>query len=196
MVSERKCAVSNAPPFRTTGMPPEMRLLVELYPRDGWQAHPNFDEHTRHWLGAHLMFRRLGDLVRRETERFLDRSRSPGDFSARLAQYGKMLVGNLHAHHGWEDQAFFPELSAADPRFDRGLEILEKDHESLDTALQRFVEIANRALTQLKSNETAARAKVGDLHTATTAIEAMLDRHLGDEEELAVPIILHHRLRK
>jgi hypothetical protein len=29
----------------------------------------------------------------------------------------------------------------------------------------------------------------------TETIEAFLRRHLPDEEELAVPIILHHRLR-
>ena len=27
------------------------------------------------------------------------------------------------------------------------------------------------------------------------AIERFLDRHLNDEEDLAVPILLHHRLR-
>ena len=33
------------------------------------------------------------------------------------------------------------------------------------------------------------------LHGVAESIEAFLKRHLTDEEELAVPIILHHRSR-
>lgn len=40
-----------------------------------------------------------------------------------------------------------------------------------------------------------ARDEAGKLHACSLTIEALLQRHLGDEEELAVPIILHHRLR-
>jgi hypothetical protein len=33
------------------------------------------------------------------------------------------------------------------------------------------------------------------VHDTIMVIDAFLKRHLSDEEELAVPIILHHRLR-
>ena len=39
------------------------------------------------------------------------------------------------------------------------------------------------------------RGFVGPVHAHASTIEALLDRHLADEEELAVPIILHHKLR-
>lgn len=35
----------------------------------------------------------------------------------------------------------------------------------------------------------------GSVHLQAEVIEAFLKRHLSDEEDLAVPIILHHRLR-
>ena len=41
---------------RSTPMPEAMRVLLQDYPRDSWQAHPGFHEKTRHWLGAHQMF--------------------------------------------------------------------------------------------------------------------------------------------
>ena len=37
--------------------------------------------------------------------------------------------------------------------------------------------------------------KQASLHSTIETIETFLQRHLSDEEELAVPIILHHRLR-
>ncbi len=94
--------------IRSQDMPEEMQLLLRTYPRDDWEAHPGFREQTRHWLGAHQMFRRLGHLVRSETESYLDKTRAPRDFAARLHQYGGILVGNLHGHHGWEDSSYFP----------------------------------------------------------------------------------------
>lgn len=181
--------------IRTQDMPATMRILLDDYPRDSWDAHPGFKEKTKHWLGAHQMFRRLGELVRSETELYLDKSRQPDDFAGRLSYYGNALVANLHGHHNWEDKSYFPELSAADPRFDAGLEILEKDHQELDRVLDRFTETANRSIKLIHLDEPQAREEAGRLHGLAGTIEAFLERHLADEEELAVPIILHHRLR-
>ena len=44
-------------------------------------------------------------------------------------------------------------------------------------------------------DELSAREDAGKLHGIAETIEAFLARHLTDEEELAVPIILHHLLR-
>jgi iron-sulfur cluster repair protein YtfE (RIC family) len=86
-------------------------------------------------------------------------------------------------------------LSAADPRFDAGLEVLEKDHADLDKVLDDFTRQANRVIKLAHLDETQAREEAVDVHQTSAVIEAFLQRHLGDEEELAVPIILHHRLR-
>ncbi|WP_246534394.1 hemerythrin domain-containing protein [Aliiroseovarius lamellibrachiae] len=180
---------------RSTPMPEAMRVLLQDYPRDSWQAHPGFHENTRHWLGAHQMFRQLGELVQREAETYLDKGRSDDTFAAHLSYYGDALVRNLHGHHGWEDHSYFPELCAADPRFEAGLEILEQDHADLDAVLDRFTRAANRTIQLIQLDPAAVRAEVGGLHTEAKAINAFLARHLGDEEDLAVPIILHHRLR-
>ena len=129
------------------------------------------------------------------TESYLNGDKDAQDFAGHLAYRGNALVGNLHGHHGWEDHSYFPELSAADPRFDLGLDILEKDHAALDVVLDNFTRTANRAIKLIQLDENAAREEAGKLHVITETIEAFLKRHLTDEEELAVPIILHHRLR-
>ncbi len=181
--------------IRQDEMPTEMRFLLDQYPRDSWDAHPGFKEKTKHWLGAHQMFRRMAERVRLDTEGLLNKDMSIDDFTERLSYYGGNLVGNLHGHHGWEDHIYFPELSAADPRFDAGLEMLEQDHADLDKVLDEFTRSANRVIKLSTWDEAQAYDEAGYVHATSTTIEAFLKRHLSDEEELAVPIILHHRLR-
>lgn len=181
--------------IRSESMPDEMRTLLADYPRVNWPAHPGFKDKTKQWLAAHQKFRKLSAAIRLETEQYLDSERDADDFARRLSYRGNALVGHLHGHHAWEDYEYFPELSAADSRFDLGLEILENDHQALDVVLDSFTKSAIRAIKLVQLGESAARDEAGKLHAATETIEAFLQRHLSDEEELAVPIILHHRLR-
>lgn len=181
--------------IRQDDMPDEMRTLLEEYPRDAWDAHPGFSEKTRHWLGAHQMFRKVSERVRLDTEALLNKDIALGDYVGWLAYFGDGLVRNLHGHHGWEDHSYFPELSAADPRFDAGLEVLEKDHAELDRVLDDFTRQANRVIKLASLDEGAVQSEAGIVHQQSEVIEAFLKRHLSDEEELAVPIVLHHRLR-
>lgn len=185
----------NTVPVRTAGLPSEMGKLLEKYPRETWQAHPGFRDKTRQWLSAHRLFRQLATNVSADTEAYLDRELAPDDYAERLSHSGGRLVGSLHRHHGWEDYSYFPELSAADPRFDAGLEVLEKDHADLDLVLESLTRSANRAIKLIHLDQSQARDEVGQLHGVSQTINAFLKRHLNDEEELAVPIILHHRLR-
>ncbi|WP_085308135.1 hemerythrin domain-containing protein [Planktotalea arctica] len=181
--------------IRQDEMPKEMRFLLDSYPRDSWDAHPGFKEKTKHWLGAHQMFRRVSERIRLDTEDLLNKDMALEDFAQRLSHYGGSLVGNLHGHHGWEDHSYFPELSAADPRFDAGLEMLERDHADLDKVLDDFTHTANRLIKLTTLEPAQAYEETGHLHKTSETIEAFLKRHLSDEEELVVPIILHHRLR-
>ncbi|NNE81088.1 MAG: hemerythrin domain-containing protein [Silicimonas sp.] len=181
--------------LRTENMPSDMQSLLAEYPRDSWEAHPGFKEKTRQWLRAHQMFRQLGALMREDIETYLNKDHDAETLAARLSRFGNMLVGNLHGHHGWEDHSYFPEISAADPRFDTGLGILEKDHETLNAVLDSFTRSANRTIKLAQLDERAMPDEAGVLHGHAETIEAFLNRHLEDEEDLAVPIILHHRLR-
>ena len=54
--------------IRVEDMPEGMQFLLDRYPRDSWEAHPGFKEKTRHWLGAHQMFRRVAERIRLDNE--------------------------------------------------------------------------------------------------------------------------------
>ncbi len=177
------------------GWPVETATLLADYPRAAWPDHPNFARSIQNWMGAHGGFRQLGAIVRDETEEFLDRNTPADEFARRLGYYGDLLVRNLHGHNTWEDRAFFPEIRAADPRFGHGLETLEADHEVLDQTIDSLTRQANRVIKLVQLEETQARSEAGALHDSATRIERFLERHLTDEEDLIVPILLHNKMR-
>ncbi|MEP2783834.1 MAG: hemerythrin domain-containing protein [Pseudoruegeria sp.] len=177
------------------GLPEEMRILLRDYPRDSWPGHPNFAASVQNWMGAHAMFRQLGTITRSDTEAFLNKNTDPDRYASRLGHFGTLLVRNLHGHHTWEDRSFFPELQAADDRFEQGLETLEADHNVLDETLDRFTRSANRFLKLSHLNPKQAHEEASELRDQIEAIQGFLNRHLADEEDLVVPIILHYKLR-
>lgn len=181
--------------IRTTPLPPEMGVLLAEHPREGWEENPHFARSTKEWLSAHRLFRDLAYVLRTGAEHYLDGNFDAEAYAPRLAAYGDRLVRALHGHHRFEDLNFFPELSKADARFDAGLDILEADHLALDMTLDGFTRTSNRVLKLFQLDETQARDEVGAVHDGAARIEAFLDRHLGDEEDLVVPILLEHRLR-
>lgn len=187
--------MTHMPTIRQQALPEDMRLLLLDYPREAWQDDPNFAASIQNWMGAHVMFGQLAELIRLNTEGYLDKQIAPEDHARRLSQYGNLLVRNLHGHHHWEDRKLFPELSAADARFDHGLDTLEADHVVLDDLLDRFTRQANRVVTLTQMDESQAREEAQPVHDMTEVLEGFLSRHLTDEEDLVVPILLHHKLR-
>lgn len=177
------------------GLPQDMRALLRDYPRDAWPDHPNFAASIRKWMGAHATFRALSDLTRTDTEAFLDKDMDQEAYLSRISRYGNALVRSLHGHHAWEDRRFFPELGAADPRFAAGLDMLEGDHLRLDQVLEGFTRTGNRMIQLEVLDPSQLRDEAGALHGCAGRIGAFLDRHLTDEEDLVVPILLHHKLR-
>ncbi len=173
------------------GLPDALQVLLRDYPRADWTADPGFNELIAFWLDRHLMFRRLMDEMRKGTEGLLDRSIAPDRYATLLSRYGGMFVQQLHAHHTIEDQHYFPILSAKDPRISRGFEMLDKDHHDLDERLSVFVSGANKVLSA-RLDRTRLQDQAGLFHTTLAELERLLDRHLIDEEDLIVPVILKY----
>lgn len=177
------------------GLPLEMQTLLRDYPRDAWPDHPNFAVSIQNWLGAHVMFGRLANIVEKETQAHLDNNSDTRDFIGRLGYYGNLLVANLHGHHSWEDREYFPELHRADPRFENGLNMLEADHEVLDAGLDRLTHHANRTIQWATLDPKQVREEAALVLDDVGDVKSYLARHLPDEEDLIVPILLHHKMR-
>ena len=169
-------------------LPDALRVLADALPRSGWEAHPNFDALTRFWLDRHLMFRDVLGRLRRGSELYLNRQADPKRHAAETARYAGFLLNELHGHHGIEDHHYFPALIGLDRRLVRGFELLDSDHHALDGHIHGLAETTNAFLQRLGQAEERDRAAA--LAGALGQFETFLDRHLTDEEDLVVPVIL------
>lgn len=177
-----------------TRLPDALRVLLAEYPRAGWESHRNFDGLTRFWLERHLMFRRALDQWQTETKAYLDKARDPRAHGQMTARLGGFLINELHGHHQIEDAHYFPLLAQTETRLAHGFDLLDADHHALDGTLAALTKCANAHLGALQAGgdtTTSAGAMLKQLER----FAPFLDRHLVDEEELVVPVILHHALR-
>ncbi|MBC7157770.1 MAG: hemerythrin domain-containing protein, partial [Rhodobacteraceae bacterium] len=161
------------------------------YPRDLWESHREFDGLTRFWLERHLMFRTLLARSTEAAERHLDAPDDPRGFAAVTARLMGRFLDHLHGHHRIEDHHYFPTLSRLDPRLGPGFDLLEADHHDLDGHLHALAETTNTALRALAGG-TAAQDETAAYLAGLRRLGRFLDRHLTDEEDLVVPVILHH----
>jgi hemerythrin-like domain-containing protein len=98
-------------------------------------------------------------------------------------------VQELHGHHHVEDAHYFPVLSRHDPRLERGFALLDADHHALDGHLQAFVSRANAVL---QADAPARHDATGAFLDGLDGFAPLLERHLTDEEDLVVPVLLRH----
>lgn len=171
-----------------SGLPDALRVLLADYPRDLWANDPGFHGLVSFWLERHMSFRRLLAAMTEETERLLDKG-DPQRFGSRLSRLGSMFVQDLHGHHMIEDHQYFPKLITFDHRLTRGFDILDKDHQALDGLLNDFVGSANQVLTRL-DDAAARQTAAGGFHGDLARLNGLIERHLTDEEDLIVPVIL------
>ena len=172
-------------------LPDALRVLLAEYPRDGWETDPGFDGLIRFWLDRHVMFRRLMAEMRSGTEALLDRKIDDQRYVAMTSRYGGMFVNGLHEHHTIEDTYYFPKLVTKDARIEKGFGILDQDHHDLDVFLSGFVERANEVIG-VGSDHGKLQTSAGRFRDELEKLERLLDRHLVDEEELVVPVILRY----
>lgn len=175
------------------GLPEALRVLVRQYPRDIWESHHNFDTLTRFWLERHMMFRRILERVTGETRQFLDGNRDARGFARDTVRLTGGLLNELHGHHQVEDMHYFPMLAGLETRLEAGFELLDADHHALDGHLQAMADDTNAMLHAI--TQGAGHDEAGRVEARLGRFAQFLDRHLIDEEELVIPVILHHAPR-
>lgn len=175
-----------------TGLPDALRVLLERHPRPAWEAHPEFNALTRFWLDRHLMFRRLQDLLTAHARGALERADDPRLSASAISRLAGIYLGELDGHHRIEDAHYFPLLRAREARLERGFDMLDADHHALHEGLETLATRADAAVRGLAAR-SADLAPAGALLDALERFGGLLERHLTDEEELVVPVILEHR---
>lgn len=175
---------------RRTGLPEDLRFLVARYPRENWQGHENIGGMANMWLQRHDMFRELGGLLTQVIGEYREGVRDARDFAGFFAPRLQFFLGQLDGHHNVEDQHYFPVFAEAEKRLKRGFDILDGDHHAIHEALERNAESANGFLRALQETEDRQRFAADVYADENTRLVAMLTRHLADEEDLIIPLIL------
>ncbi|MEQ6249468.1 hemerythrin domain-containing protein [Sulfitobacter sp. HNIBRBA3233] len=173
---------------KRSGLPDALRALLTEYPRAGWEENPNYSQLIAFWLDRHLMFRRLNTQLLGDAEAMLDKRDDPDTYRRKLHRFGGMLIGELHGHHQIEDAHYFPVMSRLDTGLARGFDILDRDHHQMDALLSALAESANAVL---KAGDDITDP-VAEFHRTISGFAPMLDRHLVDEEDLVVPVLLKY----
>ena len=172
---------------RRDSLPDALRVLLDEIPRNAWPTHNNFGGMVEFWLQRHLMFRELLERLETETQDRLDKKIDAQAYGARLARLGGFFLQQLHGHHQIEDTHYFPQLTRLDTRLVRGFDILDADHHALDALLNEFATGANAVL---QAPEKTTRDATGAFSQQLVTFRGFLNRHLLDEEDLIVPVIL------
>jgi hemerythrin-like domain-containing protein len=171
------------------GWPEDMRVLLAKYPREQWQSHANLGSMAQFWLSRHDMFRELAGMIRQIEAEFRDGRLPAQDFPGVFVPRLQFLLSQLGAHHQIEDHHYFPIFRAADERLARGFDVLEGDHHAIHADMAATAEAAN-ALLRALADKSDARKPSDAYAAASGALLKGLIRHLDDEEDLIVPLIL------
>ncbi len=166
------------------GLPDALRVLARAIPRGDWEGHANFTALTRFWLDRHMMFRDVLGRMVSDGQGLLDGRIAPERHMCETQRLAGFLMNELMAHHHIEDAHYFPQLIGLDPRISAGFEVLDADHVALDGHIRSTVEDVNAYL------RAGDRTAAGRLHENLNRFDRFIDRHLTDEEDLVVPVIL------
>ena len=188
-------AVTSDTPFTLdiesrTGWPDDLRILLDRYPREVWREHVNLGQLARFWLDIHNGFRRYAETLSASSGEFREGLVTPERFRASFAPRLQVFLTHLNGHHQIEDYQFFPLFSAAEPRLAKGFDVLEGDHEAIHRAMDQMVAAANAFVQAPVADNDRMRFVGDDYVVAGERLIRMLARHLDDEEDLIIPLIL------
>jgi hypothetical protein len=173
-----------------TGWPDELRLFLDRFPRSSWPPRPQIGAVAKFWLDIHDGFRGFAGKLNAATGEFREQRVTPAHFRSWFAPRLDMFLSHLNGHHQIEDYQYFPLFVAAEGRLKRGFDILENDHAVIHAAMDRLVDTANGFLRVAPDDADRLR-HAGDAYAdASDRLLLMLGRHLDDEEDLIVPLIL------
>jgi len=175
---------------RRSGWPEDLRVLVARYPREQWQGHANLGEMARFWLSRHEMFRELATMIAAIEAEYRSGALPAAEFPRQLVPRLQFLLQQLGVHHQIEDLHYFPIFRAAEARLARGFDVLEGDHHAIHADMAATAETANALLRALAGEPHALKRCGDDYAQASGMLIKGLIRHLDDEEDLIVPLIL------
>jgi len=185
-----KDRIDDYPLARRSGLPAEWLFLLQKHPRESWQDPAALGMTAAFWLERHGAFRQLGQALQDDLAAFREGRRSAEDFQGPFARRLQVFLGELHGHHQVEDFHYFPAFRQAEPRLTPGFDLLDRDHQTLHAGLMATAEAANALLQALGRDPNAAETPLARYAEASGELLTGMLRHLDDEEDLVIPLLI------
>lgn len=177
---------------RRSGWPDELCVLLNEHPRETWPGIRS--PMARFWIDKHNYLRRQSDALVHASDDYRESRSSPMEFGAWVAPRLQGFLAELHGHHQIEDFHYFPSFRNAEPRLAAGFDVLARDHEMLHEGIVNIVEKINAFIMTLhdeaQSGLDAQRVAADQYIEAAVLMSSRLDRHLHDEEDLIIPLMV------
>ena len=167
--------------------------LLERHPRATWprSASPS----VAFWLDVHERLRRDAAGLAAALDEYSHGRSSPAQLAVVAAPRLRGLVASMQGHHQIEDFHYFPAFRRAEPKLAPCFDQLAAAHASLgrsvDLALAALGEL-RRAAAHAGPEDPTPRLAAERCVAASVELCRELERHLCDEENLVVPLLLEH----
>lgn len=176
--------------FERKGLPEDLQFLSQRYPRDGWRRPGALSSMGRFWLKRHGFFRELAALLSGSIAMLREESFEPREFAGWFAPRLDYLLSDLEGHHHIEDAHYFPIFQEAEPRLRRGFDILDSDHRLIHDLLESNAAAGRSFVEGLGKGGDAMLFAAEAYGAQAERLVSGLVRHLEDEEDLIVPLLL------
>lgn len=177
-----------------TGWPEELCALLNEHPRASWRQ--NMTPLAQFWIDRHNDFRSQCSTLLDAAENFQKRPDNAEEFAALVVPRTRLLISHLHGHHQVEDAHYFPAFRAAEERLGPGFDVLASDHERLHESGRSVVETLNAFRNTFGPSSQGTidnRRRAADRYVdANELLCRRIVRHLDDEEDLVIPLMLLH----
>lgn len=175
-----------------TGLPEELYVLLHEHPRDTWLGARS--SMADFWVQKHAHLLRQSAALIAANGEYRQARVTAVQFGSAVAPRLQGFLGELHGHHQIEDHHYFPAFRRAEPRLAPGFDMLGRDHEMVHSGIMEIVEAVNELITTIRDESSAnvdAQKRAADRYIAASELmHRRLERHLADEEDLIIPVML------
>ena len=178
------------------GLPAVIKSLLLPLERAQWSQHARYGGKASFFIKYHGDLLATAAYLKHSLAILLDSSQAVFNWQQlkeplSAAQY---LVDRAHNHHRIEDQVYFPQFRKIMPQLSKGIDLLDKDHKSLDLVLNdlstRVMSMVMTLNLNLNQGDVINKQQVNALTDNVLHLQRILQMHLHDEEEVIIPIFL------